>query len=105
MTASSPRSLERPRVDLQGAFVRRTDLTGFVLRGANLSNADASGASFRDADFDGARLSGTVLRGADLTGARNLTAAQLAEAVIDDKTVLPTGIDRAEISRLSRSRS
>ena len=92
MTASQTRPL--PQIDVHGAFIRRTDFSGASLRGANLSFADASGALFRGADFAGAKLTGTVLRGADLTDARNLTAGQLAEAVIDGSTRLPDYIQR-----------
>jgi uncharacterized protein YjbI with pentapeptide repeats len=81
-------------LDLHGAFVRRIDLSGASLRGANMSGADATNAIFRGADFAGARLDGTILKGADLSGVRNLTAEQLAHAVIDDHTVLPAYIDR-----------
>ena len=101
MTTKSAKRRDIPRVDIRGAFVRRTDLTGAVLRGANLSNADATGALFRGADFEGARLFGTILRGADLTGARNLTARQLAEAIVDEHTILPENINRAELRELS----
>lgn len=90
-----------PRLDIHGAFVRRTDLTRAILRNANLSHADASGALFRDADFEGANLTGTILRGADLTGAKNLTAKQLSSAIIDEETRLPAGIDREEVLRLT----
>jgi uncharacterized protein YjbI with pentapeptide repeats len=84
-------------LDLHGAFVRRTDLSGASLRGANMSGADATNAIFREADFAGARLDGTILRGADLSGARNLTAEQLSRAIIDDHTVLPAYIDREHL--------
>lgn len=84
-------------LDIHGAFVRRTDLSGASLRGANMAGADASNAIFRNVDFEGAVLRGTVLRGADLSGAKNLTPKQLAEAIIDDHTILPDYIDRAEI--------
>jgi uncharacterized protein YjbI with pentapeptide repeats len=86
-----------PRLDLHGAFVRRIDLSGASLREADLSGADATNANFRSADFAGAILRGTVLRGADLTGAKNLTIDQLAEATIDDLTILPKYIDRGKI--------
>ena len=89
---------KRPILNLEGAFIRRTDLSDADLSGANLSRVDASGALFRNSDFRGARLVGTILRGADLTGARNLTLAQLAEAVIDDETRLPAYIDRRTLS-------
>jgi uncharacterized protein YjbI with pentapeptide repeats len=87
----------RPSLDIHGAFVRRTDLSGASLRGANLSGADATNAVFRDADFDGALLAGTILRGADLSGAKNLTPEQLSTAIIDDRTILPGYIDRAKL--------
>ena len=86
-----------PRLDIHGAFVRRIDLSDASLRGADLSGADATNARFRSADFDGAVLRGTVLRGADLTGAKNLTFEQLAEAIVDDRTILPNYIDRAKL--------
>lgn len=76
-------------LDLHGAFIRRTDLTGANLTNANFTGADCTGASFRGANFRGAILKGTILRGADLTDARNLTWEQIEEAVIDQTTVLP----------------
>jgi uncharacterized protein YjbI with pentapeptide repeats len=84
-------------LDLHGAFVRRIDLSGASLRGANMSGADATNAIFREADFAGARLEGTILRGADLSGARNLTAEQLSQAIIDEHTMLPAYIDREHL--------
>ena len=84
-------------LDIHGAFVRRTDLSGASLRGANLAGADATNAIFRDADFEDALLAGTILRGADLAGARNLTIEQLSAAIIDDQTILPGYIDRAKL--------
>ncbi len=87
-----------PRLDIHGAFVRRIDLSGASLRGADLSGADATNATFRSADFAGAVLRGTVLRGADLTDAKNLTIEQLAEAIVDDGTILPEYIDLETLS-------
>ena len=88
-------------LDLHGAFVRRTDLSGASLRGANMTKVDATNAIFRGADFEGALLDGAILRGADLTGARNLTLEQLSSAVIDDQTTLPTYIDREKLHLLA----
>src|SRR5258708_34581721 len=88
----------RPSLDIHGAFVRRTDLSGASLRGANLIGADATNAVFRDADFEGALLERTILRGADLSGAKNLTPKQLSTAIIDDRTILPAYIDRTKLS-------
>lgn len=88
-------------LDLHGAFVRRTDLSGASLRGANMTKVDATNAAFRGADFDGALLDGAILRGADLTGAKNLTLEQLSSAIIDDRTTLPAYIDRNKLRLLT----
>lgn len=87
------------RVDLHGAFIRRTDLSGASLVGANFAGADAKGASFRGADFKDAILDGAVLKGADLRDVKNLTVEQLSRAVIDDTTTLPDYIDRNTLPR------
>lgn len=79
----------RFRLDLSGAFVRRTDLSGANLENANLSEADCSYVIFRGANFRNANLAGTILIGADLTDATNLTVSQLELAIIDETTVLP----------------
>ena len=83
------------RLDLHGAFIRRTDLSGARLVGANLANTDATGVNFRGADFRDANLDGTILVGADLTDARNLTERQLSRAVLDATTTLPDYVNRA----------
>jgi uncharacterized protein YjbI with pentapeptide repeats len=88
-------------LDLHGAFVRRTDLSGASLRGANMTKVDATNAIFRGADFEGALLDGAILTGADLTGAKNLTLEQLSHAVIDSRTALPTYIDREKLQLLT----
>jgi uncharacterized protein YjbI with pentapeptide repeats len=103
MLKRQARPEHRP-LDIRGAFIRRTDLSGTSLRGANLAGADATNASFRNVDFDGALLRGTILRGADLTDAKNLTIDQLSTAIIDDRTVLPAYIDRAKLRGLAESR-
>ncbi len=78
------------KIDLSGAFIRRTDLSNANLKGANFSGADCANVNFRGANLQDANLDGTNLRGADLTGARNLTRAQLQRAIIDDRTILPS---------------
>ena len=90
---------QKSTLDLHGAFVRRTDLSGASLRGANMRKVDATNANFRGADFEGALLDGAILRGADLTGAKNLTLEQLSSAVIDSGTILPSYIDRKKLRR------
>jgi uncharacterized protein YjbI with pentapeptide repeats len=88
-------------LDLHGAFVRRTDLSGASLRGANMTRVDTANAVFRGAYFEGALLDGAILRSADLTGAKNLTLEQLSSAIIDDQTAPPTYIDREKLHRLT----
>ena len=95
MTAIGPETL--PPLDIRGAFVRRTNLSGTSLRGANLANADASGAIFQGSDFAGANLTGTRLVGADLTGAKNLTIEQLRSAITDRTTKLPTYLSHDDL--------
>lgn len=85
------------KFDVQGAFLRRTNLSNANLEGANLREADFSNAILRGANLKNAILEGTILKGADLSGARNLTSAQLKRAVLDDSTVLPEGISRQEL--------
>jgi uncharacterized protein YjbI with pentapeptide repeats len=80
------------KLDVHGAFLRRTDLSFASLRGANLTRADFTGALLRGADLEGAVMQGTILRGADLTDAKNLTLEQLSQAILDDKTLLPSYI-------------
>jgi len=92
------------RLDINGAFIRRTDWSDGDLVGANLSMADATGAVFDNADLRDAELEGTILIGADLSGAKNLTTDQLARAVIDETTSLPEYIDRRGLGR-ARERS
>jgi uncharacterized protein YjbI with pentapeptide repeats len=80
------------KIDLSGAFIRRTDLSNANLKGANLSGADCANVNFRGANLQDAILDGTNLKGADLTGARNLTRSQLKRAIIDDRTILPSDL-------------
>jgi uncharacterized protein YjbI with pentapeptide repeats len=79
-------------LDLSGAKVRRTNLSHADLTRANLSHADLTGADLRGANLDGAILMGTILRGADLRDVKNLTKQQLAVAVVDDTTILPSDL-------------
>ena len=89
-------------LDIHGAFVRRADLSYANLERANLAHADATNAIFRGAKFKDTNLKGTILKGADLRDAKGLTAEQLAEAIIDETTLLPDYIAREELVRLRR---
>ena len=88
------------RAHLEWAHLEDADLDGAYLKGAqlqkaNLSNAKLSWAHLQHAQLDGVNLKGADLKRANLQGAnlRNakVTAEQLAEAVLDRKTILPDG--------------
>lgn len=85
------------KLNVQGAYLRRTDLSFANLERANLSRADFTNAIFRGANFKDAVLDGTILNGADLTDAKNLTPNQLKKAIIDRRTKLPRYLSLAEI--------
>jgi uncharacterized protein YjbI with pentapeptide repeats len=77
------------KLDIHGAYLRRTDFSDANLEGANLSGANFTDAILRGVNLKNAILKGTILRGADLTDAKNLTRAQIETAIIDDRTKLP----------------
>jgi len=79
----------RDALDLSGAFIRRTNLSGVNLEGADLSGADCTNVDFTGANFKNANLNKTILRGANLTGALNVSRRQIAEAITDKNTILP----------------
>jgi uncharacterized protein YjbI with pentapeptide repeats len=85
------------RLDVRGAYLRRTDLSSANLEGANLSGADFTHATLRGANFKNALLDGTILRGADLTDATNLTLGQLRNAIVDTETRLPAGLNLEDL--------
>lgn len=97
MTRTADATKKPFKLDLHGAFLRRTDLSHASLVGANFRGADFSYAIFRGADFKDADLDGTILNGADLTDAKNLTVAQLRAAVVDAATKLPAPLSLADI--------
>jgi uncharacterized protein YjbI with pentapeptide repeats len=79
----------RNALDLSGAFIRRTNLSGVNLEDADLSGADCTNVDFTGANFKNANLNKTILRGANLTGALNLSRRQISAAVTDKNTILP----------------
>lgn len=101
-----------PRLDLHGAYIRRTTLRRADLARANLAGADCRGADFSNSNLSGADLTGANLaqallvganlgganltradiRGADLTGAVNLTVTQVQSAIVDRTTKLPEAL-------------
>ena len=80
--------------DLTGANLFQADLTMANLTGADLTRANLFQANLTGANLEGAHLEKADLRGADLTGAINLTQAQLNQACVDDRTILPKGLKR-----------
>lgn len=99
MTNAAEKSENEFKLDVRGAFLRRTDLSFANLEGANLSRADFTNAVFRGANFRDANLEGTILKGADLTNAKNLTLAQLKQAILDKTTKLPNNVSYEEVVR------
>jgi uncharacterized protein YjbI with pentapeptide repeats len=75
--------------NLEAADLSGADLSDARLDGANLANADLRDAVLDRTDFAGAKLTATTLAGVNLSKARNLTDAQLAEAIGDASTLLP----------------
>jgi uncharacterized protein YjbI with pentapeptide repeats len=96
------------RAELGGAILQQADLHDAnleraVLSGARMSVADLMCANLKGADLRGAdlwmsdlkdaNLEGADLRGANLSEATNLTRVQLASAITDEETVLPSDLD------------
>jgi hypothetical protein len=80
--------------NLEMADLSEADLSDARLEGANLSGADLSAAILDRADFAGAKFGRVNLAGASLLGARNLTQAQIDEALGDALTALPPHLAR-----------
>lgn len=76
------------------ADLSEADLSDARLEGANLSGADLGEALLERANFAGARLGGANLSGANLAEARNLSQAQIDEALGDALTMLPEHLSR-----------
>lgn len=80
--------------DFSDARLRFSDLRGAQLEGATLDGAVLDGAVMRrsklaHATWKGTSLGASLLHEADLRGARNLTQAQLARALGNERTLLP----------------
>jgi uncharacterized protein YjbI with pentapeptide repeats len=90
--------------NFQNADLQRTSFLGATLDGANFRKAHLEEAIFTNMDvgrarFDGAHLEGTYLRGADLRRARGLTNEQIAVAITDEDTQLPTYLIEADTTQ------
>jgi hypothetical protein len=82
--------------NFEGADLSGADLTDARLNGANLANVDLGGAVLDRTDLAHARLTGANLCGANVAKAQNLTEAQLADAIGDASTVLPSSLKAPE---------
>ncbi len=90
------------RANLARANLTIAKLSGADLTETNLNGADLSGADLSGADLSGADLGGAYLRGANLTDAIGLVKEQLARAIIDERTILPTHVPyRAKLLEIS----
>jgi hypothetical protein len=77
------------RAEIMVAHLERAYLSGAHLEGAKLTGANLEGAYLYEAHLEGAHLYEAHLEGADLRGATGLTREQLADAIINNKTILP----------------
>jgi uncharacterized protein YjbI with pentapeptide repeats/membrane protein implicated in regulation of membrane protease activity len=103
--------------NLEGARLYGANLEGAALKGANLKDAGLTGANLKDAglhgavlagaDLTGANLEGAGLEGANLEGANlqgaNLRGAVLLNALYDDATIWPNGLDVAAQGAVRRA--
>jgi hypothetical protein len=77
------------RANLRSAHLEGADLMLAHLDNADLKEAHMDGSDLFEAHLEWADLGGTCLKGAILRNAKGLTREQLAEAIIDEKTILP----------------
>ena len=80
--------------DLSAADLWDADLSDARLDRVNLAGADLSEALLDRADFASTKLAGANLSSASLLEARNLTQAQIDEAMGNSSTVLPAHLAR-----------
>jgi uncharacterized protein YjbI with pentapeptide repeats len=89
------RNVDFTRANLEDTRFDQANLRWAVLANANLRRASFAGANLQSADLRGADLNQVNfaqadLSGADLIGARCVSRPQLAAAVIDTETKLPS---------------
>jgi uncharacterized protein YjbI with pentapeptide repeats/membrane protein implicated in regulation of membrane protease activity len=87
---------------LKGANLKGAGLTGANLKDAGLHSADLSGADLTGANLEGAGLEGANLEGTNLQGS-NLRGAVLLNAIYDDATVWPNGLDPSTLGAVRRT--
>jgi pentapeptide repeat protein len=79
--------------DLTASFLNFADLRGALLGDAQLQDAHLYRADLRGASLYDAALAGATLFGANLLDTEGISAEQLAEALIDTNTVLPSELE------------
>jgi hypothetical protein len=89
LTGADLRHADLRGLDLSLTVLTSADLDDADLRQADLTNATVYRAALQDTMLAGAVLTGADFSGTDLSATKGLTAEQLADAVIDAKTVLP----------------
>jgi uncharacterized protein YjbI with pentapeptide repeats len=103
--------------NVEGARLYGANLEGAALKGANLKDAGLTGANLKDAGLHGAVLTGADLTGANLEGAglegahleganlqgANLRGAVLLNALYDEATIWPNGVDVAAQGAVRRA--
>ena len=87
---------------LKGANLKGAGLTGANLKDVGLHSADLSGSDLTGANLEGAGLEGASLEGANLQGS-NLRGAVLLNAVYDESTIWPNGLDPAALGAVRRT--
>lgn len=92
LTGADLRHADLRGLDLSLTVLTSADLDDADLRQADLTNATVYRAALQDTMMAGAVLTGADFSGTDLSEAKGLTADQLADALIDDKTVLPDAL-------------
>ena len=92
---------------LEGAALKAANLKGAGLTGANLKDAGLHSADLSGADLTGANLEGAGLEGANLEGTNmqgsNLRGAVLLNAVYDEATIWPNGLDPSALGAVRRA--
>ena len=83
------------RTILKNASLRKSRLDDARLRGANLQGATLSRAFLCGADLTGANLDEANLEETDLTNCVGLTQKQLAKAIINHETILPSYLPKS----------
>ena len=98
LTAAMLNYCQLEGADLQAVDASEATWRGAFLAGARLNRANLYGCDLRNSDLTGATLLGTDLRVADLREALGVDSAELARAIVDQSTQLPSVAKQASAS-------